>query len=327
MKSFSEAMTFDDFLLKPQFSNVESRSQVNVDGLLVSANMKDITGMAMCRTMTDLKQIGCLHRFWSIQENLIHYEQLVNEGCEVWASVGFEKERVSAISFIKKDSIVVVDVAHGYTKSMLDFIIWIQENYPDLKIIAGNFAEFPGAILNDSRVKPIYGIKIGIGPGSACTTRSVTGHGYPQQQAIRNTVEVLKAHGHKHKDIMVIADGGCKNSGDIAKALAAGAHKVMIGGLLAFTDDCNNPYRYAGSASLESYEETNKKSEFRAPEGVAQHSQDEPTSTKAKVQDILSGLRSAFSYSDSFNLEDFHKKAQLVKVSGQTILENSTRKW
>lgn len=322
-----EALTFDDFLIMPQFSSVKSRSEVNVNKLLVSANMKDITGTNMCRTMSALEQIGCLHRFMSPENNAESFRFLLDRDVDPWVSVGFETDRVKQIASIKDDAVVVVDVAHGYTQSMLDFILWIQENYSKLRIIAGNFVEYPERILKHSDIKPIYGIKIGVGPGSACTTRSVTGHGYPQFQAILNTVKTNNDTPSIHRDMLIIADGGCKSSGDIAKALAAGAHKVMIGGLLAFTDACNNPHRYAGSASLESYEENGKVSHYRAPEGQSEHSNKEPTSTRHRVQELLGGIRSAFSYSDSLDIATFHKKAKLIRVSNQISLENSTRKW
>jgi len=313
-------ITFDDVLLKPRFSKVKSRAEVDVSGLIVSANMKDITGPAMCLAMAEQGQVGCLHRFWDIETNIQMLDLVLREGVDVWASVGFEKDRLSAIASVKHDQVVVVDVAHGYSQMMLDFLRWAQQEYPDLRLVAGNFVEFPSQFLDVAY--GLYGIKLGVGPGSRCETRGVTGHGYPQLQAILDAAEERTTY---LKHVKIIADGGLKSSGDIAKALAAGADMVMTGGLLAFTDQCENPYRYIGSASAEAYLETGKTASHRAPEGISEHTKEAPVSTSHRLEEILSGLRSAFSYSNSRNIEEFHEHAQLIRVSSSTILENSTR--
>jgi IMP dehydrogenase len=282
--------------------------------------MKDVTGIEMCIAMYKQSQTGCLHRFWSVEENAVAYQKLIHLDVDPWASVGFEKDRLAAIADVYARAVVVVDVAHGNSQAMVDFLKYSQSNHPRIRLIAGNFVEWPSQVLD--QVKPIYGIKIGIGGGSACSTRSVTGHGYPQLQAIMDTYR-----GRDSSAKMIIADGGCRSSGDIAKAIAAGADRVMLGGMLAFTDACGNPNRYAGSASLESYEENGKSSNFRTPEGVSQTKLEITETTDKRLQDILNGLRSAFSYSDSINSEEFMRKAELVKVSSGTQLESSTRSW
>lgn len=320
MHSLKTALTFDDVLIKPQFSTVASRLDVDVGGLIVSANMKDITGTSMCKAMHAAGQVGCLHRFWPILENLEALDDLLGDGVEPWVSVGLEKERLSALASVKKDLVVVVDVAHGYSSMMLDFLKWAQTEHKNLRLVAGNFVEFPSKFLDV--VYGLYGIKLGIGPGSRCSTRGVTGHGYPQLQAILDSVEERTNY---LKHVKIIADGGLKSSGDIAKALAAGADMVMTGGLLAFTDRCGNPHRYAGSASAESYADTGKTASHRAPEGISETREDVPSSTKDRLNEILGGVRSAFSYSNSSSLAEFHEQAQLIRVSSSTVVENSTR--
>jgi IMP dehydrogenase len=317
----SKFLTFDDVLIKPQFSDIRSRSEVDTNGLIVSANMKDITGTKMCKAMYDQGQVGCLHRFWTIEENIAAIDELLSVGVEPWASVGFEKDRLSAIASVKSNLVVVVDVAHGYSQMMLDFLRWAQSEYPDLRLVAGNFVEFPSKFLDV--VYGLHGIKIGVGPGSKCETRGVTGHGYPQLQAVINTVRERTDY---LKHISIIADGGCKTSGDVVKALAAGADMVMTGGLLAFSDKCNSTSRYAGSASVESYAETGKTASHRTPEGIAEYVEEGLTkSTEDTLRSILAGVRSGFSYSGARTLADFHRRAELVEVSSSTILENSTR--
>jgi IMP dehydrogenase/GMP reductase len=314
------AITFDDVLIKPKYSSVSSRSSVDVNKLLVSANMKDITGEAMCTTMAQNSQTGCLHRFWSVDENMLAYRRLLDKGVFPWLSVGFEEDRIEAIARIKEDSVVVVDVAHGYSKMMESFLKFAQSRFPKLKLVAGNFVEYPELFELE---RPLHGVKVGVGPGSACTTRSVTGHGYPQLSAI---LDVVEKRNRLYPSTSIIADGGCKTSGDIAKALAAGADRVMIGGMLAFSDACNNTNRYAGSASMESYAENNKLDSYRSPEGETFERLGSVESTDKILKNILGGIRSAFSYSNSKNVYEFHINAELVETTSGTLLENHTRR-
>ena len=318
-------LTFDDVLIKPQFSYIKSRAEVNTDNLIISANMASITGIDMCREMAKFNQIGCLHRFMPVEENASMFSTLLNEGIEPWVSVGFEADRLEALAKVKDDAIVVIDVAHGYSRKMSDFIELAQAKFPNLRIVAGNFIEWPMRLLFH-KYRPLYGIKIGIGPGSVCTTRLVTGHGYPQLQAILDTVKD-KVFWADHSETKIIADGGMESSGDIAKALAAGADMVMTGKLLAYTDKCVTPMSYAGSASQESYSSNGKESSHRAPEGISKTIRyNHPVKrTSQTLEVLLAGLKSAFSYSGAYTAEQFKKSAKLVRISSSTIKENGTR--
>ena len=149
-------------------------------------------------------------------------------GAAVGTGEGTE-ERVQALVDAGVD-VLVVDTAHGHSKGVLDRVKWVTQNFPDLQVIGGNIATAEAAkALTEAGA---HGIKVGIGPGSICTTRIVAGIGVPQISAVSNVVEAVKAY-----DIPVVADGGIRYSGDIAKAIAAGAHAIMVGGLLAGTEE------------------------------------------------------------------------------------------
>ena len=272
------AYTFDDVLLVPKFSQISSRGNVDLSVQIgrytsltlpvISANMDTVTGHNMCIAMHQAGGIGCLHRFMSIEENCIIAESLVKQQVNFWASIGIDKhsyERHNELSSVGVKTFVI-DVAHAAQSQVAKFVADIAEINPHIDYIVGNFIDIFPFIRNiyrhltvvDRDLNNIVGWKIGIGPGSVCETRTVTGCGYPQLSAVMD---------NSPDRYQLIADGGCKTSGDIAKALAAGAKAVMIGGMLAGTDACERPNEFRGSASLNSYKDQGKLSTHRSPEG------------------------------------------------------------
>ena len=249
----------------------------------------------------------------------------------VGAAVGITNDMFDRVDALVKANVdvITVDTAHGHSKNVLSSIKNIKEKYPDIQIIAGNIAT--GEAAHDLIEAGADAIKVGIGPGSICTTRVVTGIGVPQITAIINCVEEAKKH-----NIPVIADGGIKYSGDITKALACGASVVMAGSLFAGTEESpgetilfeGRQYKeYRGMGSLaamkdgsgDRYFQTNTKK--YVPEGVEGR-----VAYKGPVGEVvyqlLGGLKSGMGYVGSKDLNELYEKAKFVKISPASLIEN-----
>lgn len=251
----------------------------------------------------------------------------------VGAAVGVgwgTEERVERLVEAEVD-VIVVDTAHGHTKGVLDRVRWIKQHYPDMPVIGGNIATSEAAIaLRDAGAD---GVKVGIGPGSICTTRIVAGVGVPQLTAISNVAEALKgAH------IPVIADGGIRYSGDIAKALAAGAHTIMIGSLLAGTDESPGQveifqgrsyksYRGMGSlgamgeGSSDRYFQEEAKGDKLVPEGVEGRVPYKGPMINI-IHQLMGGLRSSMGYTGCASIEALRTKTQFVRITAAGVRES-----
>lgn len=335
------AFTFDDVCLIPQYSEVKSRSDVDLKqkGLLgdfdipiISANMDTVTESAMAIAMTKAGGRGIFHRYMGDRtrnelrdfRNVFGWDSnylIVSVGVGISAQHEFEQLHPCAMN-------ICIDVAHGHCEQAIDMIRWLREyGYDGAVIIAGNVATPEG--VKDLATAGADIIKVGIGPGSLCSTRVVTGHGVPQLTAIMQCAEAADTiSGELDRPIEIIADGGIRNSGDIAKALAAGANYVMLGSLLAGTDEAPGQLierdgrrykQYRGMASKEVQEQLGKKA---APEGVAQLKE-----YKGPVANVLHdlewGLRSALTYSGASNLEEFRHKARFMRVTPSSFIEGT----
>lgn len=227
---------------------------------------------------------------------------------------------------------LVVDTAHGHSRGVLDTITRIKKQYPNVQISGGNVATGDGTrALADAGADVV---KVGIGPGSICTTRIVAGVGVPQLTAIIDAVKVAKEVG-----VSIIADGGLKTSGDIAKAMAAGANAVMVGSLLAGTEDApgevflhhGRSYKsYRGMGSLGAMSRGSADRYFQedvtdnlklVPEGIeGQVPYKGPTGNM--IHQLVGGLKAAMGYTGSASIRDFHKNAEFVKISGAGLRES-----
>jgi IMP dehydrogenase len=326
-----EALSFDDVLIIPEYSTIKSRKDVStvtkMNGItlevpIISSNMDTITESEMAKAMHMLGAGACLHRFNTVNENKQMYKASPKQ---TMVSIGVgaaEFDRALAL-FESGAETFVIDVAHGAAQHVV-------EQYDNLRaivkenanIIVGNFAT--GVSIRDfnhqlkSRIMP-NAYKIGIGGGSLCTTRVVTGCGLPTFQSI------LDCRGYADN---LIADGGIRNSGDIVKALAAGAKAVMVGGLLSGTDETPGEYfsfekdaplesqykRYRGSASLESYGVQNKIADHRAAEGEATYVQRKGP-VRHVILNLVGGIRSGMSYVGASNLTELRETAKFVRVT------------
>ncbi len=240
-------------------------------------------------------------------------------------------ERVALLASAGVDALVV-DTAHGHSRGVIDTVKHIKDNYPDLEVIAGNIATAEAA---KALIKVgVDALKVGIGPGSICTTRIVAGTGVPQLSAIANVTEIAQK-----ANIPVIADGGIKYSGDAAKAFAVGASCVMMGSLLAGTAEAPGEMFYAGDGKAyksyrgmgslgamarggkERYGQANVAAEKFVPEGIEGRTLYKgPVS--GELHQLCGGLRSAMGYSGAPNLRKFAQIAKLVQITGAGLTES-----
>lgn len=243
------------------------------------------------------------------------------------------EERVTALIQAGVD-LVVVDTAHGHSKGVIDRVRWVKENYPDIQVVGGNIATAEAAVaLADAGADAV---KVGIGPGSICTTRIVAGIGVPQISAISNVAEALKDRG-----IPLIADGGIRFSGDVAKAVAAGASCIMIGSLLAGTDEApgevelfqGRSYKaYRGMGSLGAmgqsqgssdryFQDVNSGVDKLVPEGIEGRVACKGPMTNI-VHQLMGGLRASMGYTGSKDINEMRTKPQFVRITSAGMKES-----
>lgn len=323
-------LTFDDVMIKPKRSTLKSRNDVsltrkfkfrhsrfNWEGVpIIAANMDTVGTLEMANKLSEHKMLTALHKFYTPNDlaniNLDYTILTIGEGKI--------PDFLSDKQFYDKYNFLLVDVANGYRECFLEFIKELREKFPNKIIIAGNVAtrEMTEAlILAGADI-----VKIGIGPGAVCTTRKVTGVGYPQLSAISECADA--AHGLNGH---VIADGGCKSPGDIAKAFGAGADFVMLGGMLAAHDECagevieenNGNYKVFYGMSSRSAQEKyyDKVADYRASEGKQVKLKCKGP-VEATVREILGGLRSAHSYIGATTIKNFPKCCTFVRCTQTT---------
>ncbi len=259
-------------------------------------------------------------------------QERLRVGAAVGTGAGTE-ERVQALVNAGVD-VIVVDTAHGHSQGVLDRVRWVKQNFPDLQVIGGNIATAEAArALVEAGAD---GVKVGIGPGSICTTRIVAGVGVPQITAINNVAEALKG-----TDVPLIADGGIRFSGDVAKALAAGAHCVMLGSMFAGTEEAPGEVELYQGRSYKSYRGMGSLGAMSQKQGSSdRYFQEEADSVEKLVPEgiegrvpykgtlltiihqLLGGIRASMGYTGSENIEMIHQKARFVKVTSAGMRES-----
>ncbi len=252
-------------------------------------------------------------------------------GAAVGVGAGTD-ERVAALVEAGVD-VVVVDTAHGHSQGVLDRVSWIKRHYPDLQVIGGNIAT--GEAAKALVAAGADGVKVGIGPGSICTTRVVAGVGVPQVTAVSNVAEALKG-----TDVPLIADGGIRFSGDLAKAIVAGAHAVMVGGMLAGTDEAPGEveiyqgrsyksYRGMGSlgamtmqqGSSDRYFQEGGEADKLVPEGIEGRVPYKGTMITI-VHQLMGGLRASMGYTGCRIIEEMRTKPVFVRITPAGMAES-----
>lgn len=326
MKKLRVCLTFDDVLLIPKHGRLSKRANADITAELfrnypiatpiISANMPSVTGPKLAISMWEHGGFSFLPRFNTISEAEKDYALVRDAGAECGVSIGLDDwTRVHELA-CEGAKIFCLDVAHGdhtLVWSSIDrFNREIRSEFFGVKLVVGNIAtaRAASAVANHR----VDAVKVGIGPGAACRTREVTGFGVPQLTAIMDVAEAIK---NTNPEIRVIADGGIRTSGDIVKAIAAGADTVMIGSLFAGCDEAPNPGEYYGNASA-------NVNGHRAPEGI--HGQVE---RKGSVEDVIKelawGIRSGISYGGATNLEELRQNAEFIQVTAAGQVESHTR--
>ena len=332
-----EGITFDDVLLVPAYSEVLPREvslkgrfsrHIALDSPFASAAMDTVTEGRMAAAMARKGGIGVIHKNMTAERQAEEVASVKVQGLKVAAGVGITPDildRVKALAQAGVDAIVL-DSAHGHSKGVVDALKAVKAAFPALDVVVGNIAT--AAAAKDLIAAGADGLKVGIGPGSICTTRIVAGVGMPQLTAIADVAEVSG-------DIPVIADGGLRYSGDVVKALAAGASCVMCGSMFAGTDEAPGEVvevdgvkmkGYRGMGSIDAMQAGSADRYFQkgakklVPEGVVAR-----VPYKGSVEDVIfqleGGLRSGMGYCGAKDLDALHK-AQFVKISPATVKEN-----
>ncbi len=344
MDTIKEALTFDDVTLAPRYSDVLP-SEVNTRTFLsenlslkiplLSSAMDTVTESKMAIQIAKLGGIGIIHRNLSIKKQILEIRKVKNKNLKVGAAVGTsENEFIRAKAVLKLGiDIIVIDTAHGHTKKVSEIIKKIKRIKNKKTVLcAGNIATSDAA--NFLAKQGVDVVKVGIGPGSICTTRIVAGIGVPQLSAI---LEVKK--GLKGKKTKIIADGGIKFSGDIVKALTAGADAVMIGSLFAGTDESPGKiikkngkmfksFRGMGSigamnkGSADRYnQKVQKDSSKYVPEGVEGYVKYKGPLEKI-VFKLIGGLKSSMGYLGSKKILNLKNRASFVKITKAGFYES-----
>lgn len=321
MATILDSLTFDDVLLVPNYNPIESRKDVSTkvnlgpyeyDIPLISANMDTITDWDMAVAMSNLGGLGIIHRFQP-QSDQIKGWYFGDVDMNVGMAIGVGDEELDRFDYLYSLGVRIfcVDIAHAHSKVMGKMLKQMR-NCPNVFIIAGNVATYSGA---DSLVGwGAHAIKVGIGAGSVCTTREKTGFGVPQLTAIMDCAKV---------DVPIIADGGIRKPGDVVKALAAGATMVMLGGMIAGTDECPQKGVYRGMASREAQEDYfGEMSDWKTDEGVSMQVPNRGP-VKNVIDDIMGGLRSGMTYAGARTIDELHRKATFVKISQATYQEGT----
>lgn len=333
IKNRHKGLTFDDVLIMPAKSDMRSRrdpsltsqltKKVKLEMPIISANMDTITEYDMALAMHQLGGLGILHRFITIEEQAAQARRLKEAGVRhISASVGVGDEfkaRAKALIDVGVD-IITIDIAHGHSVQMMETMKWLKDTYPQVEIIAGNMA-MPDAA-EDLIEAGADAIKVGIGPGSMCTTRIITGCGVPQLTAIALCAEVAKAHG-----VPVIADGGIRTSGDMVKAFAAGASSIMLGSMLSGTIETpgeikNGKKQYRGMASRSAQDSWRG----GVPTGMAPEGEATQVSVKGHVKDVIlevsGGIRSGMTYVNAQTISEICEKAKFMEMTANGINES-----
>ena len=343
MVTIKESLTFDDVLLLPRYSDIlpsetdislSLTSKISLKVPFLSSAMDTVTESKMAIAIASSGGIGVIHRNMSVKDQSREIVKVKKKNLMVGAAVGTNKEDLErAKSLINNGcDLIVIDTAHGHSKKVLNTLSRLKKIIKQIPICGGNIATAEAA-------KRLYNsgadiIKVGIGPGSICTTRMVAGIGVPQVSAIMEVKESLK----KTK-IKIISDGGIKFSGDIAKALAAGADAIMMGSIFAGTDESPGKkfkfkgkiykkYRGMGSIGAMSSGSANRyfqknfkdKSKF-VPEGVEGRVEYKGNVSKIIYQ-LKGGLRSSMGYIGAKKLDQIKKNAKFIKITKAGFYES-----
>ena len=330
-------LDFKDVLIRPKRSTLTSRSQVELQrefvfhhsgntyhGIpIIAANMDSTGTMEMAAALGQHQLSVALHKHYQ-EDELVNYFSNLQKKSTAFYSMGITQndfDKFSAVMARVHNAIeyVCIDVANGYTEGFINFVKKVRSAYPQLTIMAGNVVT--GDITEELILAGADIVKVGIGPGSVCTTRKMTGVGYPQLSAVIECADA--AHGLGGQ---ICADGGCVVPGDLAKAYGAGADFIMLGGMLAGHDECAGDlveregkqfksfYGMSSRAAMDKY--AGGVAKYRASEGKEVLLQYRGA-VEATLLDILGGVRSACTYVGAHKLKELTKRTTFIRVTQQ----------
>jgi IMP dehydrogenase len=333
------SVCFDDVLLVPQFSDIISRKEIDLVSCIdnryrfrlpiISSPMDTVTGTKMAHAMSDLGGLGIIHRYNTIADQVAMVNSVLDndylEGNEVvGVAVGASGDYLERASLLASAGakVICVDIAHGHHALMRHALKTIRNTLGNsVHIMAGNVATLKA--FNDLSDWGADSIRVGIGGGSICSTRIQTGHGMPTLQSILDCAK-------SDRDTTLIADGGIRTSGDIVKALAAGADFVMLGSLLAGTEESPGDTIFSNGGQRKVYRGMASKDAQLEWRGHAA-SEEGVSSTvpyKGDLKDVLDslekGIRSGLSYTGANNLKELRSKSRFIKQSSAGQRESFT---
>lgn len=363
INNMNYSLTFDDILLLPGYTDFD-RDEINLETKLtkkiklkiplISSPMDTVTESKLAIVLAKLGGIGIVHRNLTIADQAEEINKVKNENLLVGGAIGvgqgFE-ERLNVLVKNKVD-VIVIDSAHGFTKKIIDAVLFIKNKYLSLEVIAGNIATYEGAIgLIQAGVD---GLRVGMGPGAICTTRIISGMGVPQISAIKETFKAASKY-----NVPIIADGGIKHSGDMTKALTAGASTIMMGSFFAsamespgkivelekekvprrfksIIKDKQDRYffkEYRGMGSIGAMEKgvkiksegefhgKNYKDKVLVAEGVEGLVPIRGT-VKHLVDHALGGIKSGMYYVGAKNIQSLQKKGRFIQITQASLVES-----
>ncbi|OGG00392.1 guanosine monophosphate reductase [Candidatus Gottesmanbacteria bacterium RBG_13_37_7] len=337
-------LTFDDVLLLPNYSEIKRQEtdvtsfltkKLKINLPLISSPMDTVTASGMAIALGKLGGIGIIHRNLPIEREVEEVKKVKKENIPAAAAVGIGadfEDRVQALIKAGVD-VLLIDSAHGFTKNVIEATKYISQKFTQIELISGNVATQAGAkALIEAGADAL---RVGMGPGSICTTRIVSGIGVPQITAIIDTVVIAQKYG-----IPVISDGGCRFSGDIVKALAAGASSVMLGSLFAGSNESSGKLimlkgkkykKYRGMGSLSAMKEGS----------AARYGQDYRVGQEKKlieegveaflvykgavsdiVNQLIGGLRAGMYYVGADNIKELQEKTRFIRITHAGLIES-----
>jgi IMP dehydrogenase len=327
---------FDDILMVPQYSEVISRSSVDLamnigghhwlDLPVIASPMDTVCEKDMAIAIAESGGVGIIHRFMSAKSQIRMIEEVYNHS-DLKLSVGAALSSTFIDEHVEKlisagASMLLIDTANGHSKMAIDAVIRLKNIVGDsVHIMAGNVSTIEGFIALD--IAGADSIRVGIGGGSMCTTRIVSGHGIPTLSSIIN---IREAKDKFNLNAGIIADGGIRSTGDMVKAFAAGADAVMLGSMLAGTEESPGDLYFEGDKKFKSFrgmasKEANKDKDIAVAEGISTRIPYKG-SVKDVIKDIRGGIGSGCSYSGVDSLQNLHKDSMYIKVSPLSVKES-----
>ncbi|MFU8797622.1 MAG: GMP reductase [Gammaproteobacteria bacterium] len=329
-------LDFKDVLIRPKRSTLQTRADVDLqrefrfkhsqqtwEGVpIIAANMDHTGTFAMCNSLGKHHLMTAIDKFATEDEWQAFYTQFPHSLNYSFASVGISEEDIQKLSAILRRvpvSFICLDVANGYTQRFIDVVRRLRDTFPDKTIMAGNVVT--AEMVEELIISGADIVKVGIGPGSVCTTRKKTGVGYPQLSAIIECADA--AHGLGGH---LCGDGGCTVPGDVVKAFAGGADFVMMGGMLAGHDECFGELIKKGSQAFKRfYGMSSDTAMQRHRGGMADYRASEGKTVEVPyrgaventILDILGGIRSACTYIGAQRLKELSKRTTFIRVSQQ----------